>query len=199
MQFIEIPTGGEMNRSGSAVRSSRIFGEQGATVVEFALVVPLLLLLLMAIFEFGVLFWVNMTMQHAVREGARYAITGRTDLDPDSDEDGVKVRPEAVLEKIRLSSLGLYDSVVDGYTVTDPDKNELTGFGGPGQIVVINLQCSWPLLTPLLRPFFENGNCRQYRRTGSRLPPDRQRHSAVDPLMGCMSCFQAGGSIEQAF
>ncbi len=132
--------------------------EGGAAVVEFALIVPLLLLLLMAIIELGALFWVNMTMQHAVREGARYAITGRVDLDPDEDEDTVKLRPEAVEEKIKLSSLGLYGSVaVPPIQVTDPDGNELTGFGGPGETVVIRLQCSWQLLTPLVRPFFDGG------------------------------------------
>jgi hypothetical protein len=111
----------------------------------------------MAIVELGVLFWVNMTMQHAVREGARYAITGRKDLDPNENEDE-RLRASAILEKIKISSLGLYDSVViEPVTITDPAGTELPGFGGPGQIVVINLDCSWPLLTPLVRPFFDEG------------------------------------------
>lgn len=146
-----------MNRSEWWGFGRKTANQGGATVVEFAVILPLLLLLLMAIFEFGLLFWVNMTMQHAVREGARYAITGRDDLDPDTDEDGVKLRPAAVLEKIRSSTQGLYDSVVSGYSITNPEGDELVGFGGPGQIVVIHLQCSWSLLTPLVRPFFEDG------------------------------------------
>jgi len=147
-----------MNRATAVVSNRKSRGEKGASVVEFALILPLLLLLLMAIVELGVLFWVNMTMQHAVREGARYAITGRSDLDPNPDPEAVKLRPEAILEKIRLSSLGLYDSVViEPVTITDPAGTELSGFGAPGQIVVINLDCSWPLLTPLVRPFFDEG------------------------------------------
>lgn len=130
--------------------------ERGATVVEFALIIPLLLILLMAIIELGALFWVNMTMQHAVREGARYAITGRFDLDPNPNPAD-RLRPAAVAEKIKLSSLGLYDSVVTDMVVTDPDGNVLAGFGGPGETLVIKLQCSWPLLTPLIRPFFDGG------------------------------------------
>lgn len=130
--------------------------DRGATVVEFALIVPLLLILLMAIIELGALFWVNMTMQHAVREGARYAITGRFDLDP-TPNPADRLRPAAVAEKIKLSSLGLYDSVVTDMVVTDPDGNVLAGFGGPGETLVINLECSWPLLTPLIRPFFDSG------------------------------------------
>ena len=129
--------------------------QKGTSVVEFAIILPLLLLLLMGIIDLGALFWVNITMQHAVREGTRYAITGRVDLDPDETE---KLRPRAVAEKIKLSSLGLYDSVVTGsIIVTDPDGNELADFGGPGETVVIKLRCSWPLLTPLVRPFFDGG------------------------------------------
>lgn len=127
---------------------------RGTSIVEFAFILPLLLVLLMAIIELGAMFWVKLTMQHAVREGARYAVTGRIDLDPDPDE---QLRPRAVAEKIKLSSLGLYDTVVTDLTVTDPDGNALAGFGGPGETVVIRLQCSWPLLTPLVRPFFEGG------------------------------------------
>lgn len=130
--------------------------ERGATVVEFALIVPLLLILLMAIIELGALFWVNMTMQHAVREGARYAITGRLDLDPNPNPAD-RLRPAAIAEKIKLSSLGLYDSVVSDMLVTDPDGNVLVGFGGSGETLVIKLECSWPLLTPLIRPFFDGG------------------------------------------
>jgi hypothetical protein len=148
---------GTMNKATAVVSKRKSRGERGASVVEFALILPLLLLLLMAIVELGVLFWVNMTMQHAVREGARYAITGRKDLDPNENEEE-RLRSNAILEKIRVSSLGLYDSVViEPVTITDPAGTELTGFGGPGQIVVINLDCSWPLLTPLVRPFFDEG------------------------------------------
>ncbi len=145
-----------MNRPMNLLLRRNSSPEKGATVVEFALVVPLLLILLMAIIELGALFWVNMTMQHAVREGARYAITGRFDLDP-NPTPADRLRPEAVAEKIKLSSLGLYDSVVSDMVVTDPDGDVLAGFGGPGETLVINLQCSWPLLTPLIRPFFDGG------------------------------------------
>lgn len=145
-----------MNGPLSKILKKKTGSEWGASIVEFALIVPLLLLLLMAIVELGAMFWVNMTMQHAVREGARYAITGRVDLDPNPNPED-RLRPAAVAEKIKLSSLGFYDSVVSDLSVTDPDGNVLSGFGGPGETVVIRLQCSWSLLTPLVRPFFDDG------------------------------------------
>ena len=49
--------------------------ERGATIVETALVLPVFFLLLLAIFEFGLVFSAYHTMVGAVREGARYAVT----------------------------------------------------------------------------------------------------------------------------
>jgi Flp pilus assembly protein TadG len=50
--------------------------ERGQTVTEFALVLPLLMLVLLAILQFGVLFRDYLAVTDAVRAGARRA--GRT-------------------------------------------------------------------------------------------------------------------------
>lgn len=51
--------------------------EKGAALVEFALTAWLFFIVLFGIIEFSYLWWVNLTMQHAMREGARYAaVTG---------------------------------------------------------------------------------------------------------------------------
>jgi len=53
----------------------RFFGNQrGAALVEFALVLPLLLLLLFGIIEFSLLMYNKQIMTNASREGARYGI-----------------------------------------------------------------------------------------------------------------------------
>lgn len=49
----------------------RLRGERGASVVEFALVVPLLMVLVLGIIEFGHAFQVQGTLSAAAREGAR--------------------------------------------------------------------------------------------------------------------------------
>ena len=46
--------------------------ERGAAAVEFALVMPLLLLLVFGIVEFGLIMNRQITVTHAAREGARY-------------------------------------------------------------------------------------------------------------------------------
>lgn len=47
--------------------------QRGATLVEFAITLPLLLLLLFGIVEFGWLFSQNLDVRHGAREGARLA------------------------------------------------------------------------------------------------------------------------------
>jgi len=54
----------------------RLRHEDGASAVEFALICPLLILLIFGIIGFGIAFLQIQTMRGAVREGARYAATG---------------------------------------------------------------------------------------------------------------------------
>jgi len=47
---------------------------RGQAMVEFALVLPILLLLLCGIIDFGWLYYNQITLNNAAREGARYAV-----------------------------------------------------------------------------------------------------------------------------
>jgi Flp pilus assembly protein TadG len=143
---------------------------QGVAAVEFALVAPILFLLLFAVIDLALMFWVNLSMQYAVREGTRYAVTGQRQLDPDPNA-AAQQRYIAVIEKIKLSSMGMYDQLDPHITVTnygndgsnprtdtyDPAAPSPTIFGGPGDIIVLQLNdCTWTRLT-VLAPFFEDG------------------------------------------
>lgn len=57
-------------------------GEGGQATVEFALVLPLLLATVYAIFEFGTVFHNYLGLADAVRTGARVAIVSRSAPDP---------------------------------------------------------------------------------------------------------------------
>ena len=51
--------------------------EKGAAAVEFALILPILVIIVFGIFQFGIAFnnWISLT--HAAREGARLAAVGQ--------------------------------------------------------------------------------------------------------------------------
>jgi len=57
--------------------------ERGATLVEFALIVPMLILLLISIFELGAAFKNYLTISYLAREGARLSAFLGTDIDAD--------------------------------------------------------------------------------------------------------------------
>ena len=78
--------------------------QHGVAAVEFGLVALFFFTVLFSIIDWSYLFFANLSMQHAVREGARYAVVGRSDLAPDATPGD---RCAAVREKIRQQSWGL--------------------------------------------------------------------------------------------
>jgi TadE-like protein len=84
---------------------------RGQAMVEFAIILPVFILLLVGIFDFGRVVWVNNTLATAAREAARYAVVhgskstcpvgpapvgtfipvpGPTCLHPSPSRDGIK-------------------------------------------------------------------------------------------------------------
>ena len=86
----------------------KLRGERGASAVEFGLVIPILLILVLGIVEFGHAFQVQGTLSAAAREGAR-AMALRNDqaqarsavreaasvLDPDITDSQITITPAA--------------------------------------------------------------------------------------------------------
>jgi Flp pilus assembly protein TadG len=63
-------------------RKTRMKNEQGQTMTEFALVLPILIVLLFGIIQFGIAFNNYVTLTDAVRAGARKAAVSRNLSDP---------------------------------------------------------------------------------------------------------------------
>jgi Flp pilus assembly protein TadG len=71
------------DRGARGMRLARLRGEDdGAAMVEFALVLPLLLLLVTGMLQFGLVFNRYITLTDAVRSGARQLSLGRGLADP---------------------------------------------------------------------------------------------------------------------
>ena len=64
--------------SRAARRGRRRRGRRGQAVVEFALVIPIFMLVLAAILDFGFMLFQRMTIINAAREGARAAVMVQT-------------------------------------------------------------------------------------------------------------------------
>ena len=66
-----------MKREGDSLKVRRTLAflheDEGQNLVEFALLLPVLMYILMGIMQFGLIFAVYLTLNNAVREGARWA------------------------------------------------------------------------------------------------------------------------------
>lgn len=132
---------------------------RGSAVVELAIIAPIAFLLLIGVIEFAIVFYTTLTMQYAVREAARYAITGRTDKDPATAN---QQRYLAVLQQLRNNSMGMYDTVnpvisVNGTTYASTSAYASNMFGAAGEIVVLRVDCSWKIATPIVASLFPDG------------------------------------------
>jgi len=92
--------------------------QKGASAVEFALLIPVVVMLAFAIFEFGIAYHNYISLTHAAREGARLAAVNY-DEDPGVDEFEARVResaPTITIENIDLD--GQDGSIGDTVSVT---------------------------------------------------------------------------------
>lgn len=139
-----------------------LINKKGQALVEFALVALLFFGISFAVMDLAIMFYVNLTMQNAVRAGTRYAVTGRSDLGTD--------QKSALIRMIRDNSNGLYDKNL--HAPKDPEIRVITpsqvtfdnfigtppsGDPKPDDLVVVSLTYTWQLLTPILKPIFAGG------------------------------------------
>lgn len=108
--------------------------KRGAAAVEFAIAGLLFFTVLFSIVDWALLSFINLTMQHAVREGTRYVVTGQDGLggtwDPSNPADRWKAddRFRAMVEKIKTQSMGFFDNVLNpaqDILVTDVNGNDI--------------------------------------------------------------------------
>lgn len=107
-------------------RGTTAQGKRGQSLVEMALMLPLLLLLVFGIIEFGRILNASIMVTSAAREGARYGATGADEAD--------------IIQQVNdsLSPIGAPDDV-------DVDGEQ----GGRGTSVTVTVTYSVDLIAPL--------------------------------------------------
>lgn len=112
--------------------------QRGVVTVEFALLAPLLFLLLCIVMDMGIALWVNLTMQYAVREGARYSVTGQSNLDPSATN---QQRYLAIVQEIKNRLDGF---VQPGVTqLYDHDQRRDANLQHAGELRIQHVRQSW--------------------------------------------------------
>lgn len=136
----------------SRAASSRAFARGGQSVVEFAILLPLFMLLLLITVDFGRLFFSYVQLNNAAREGAAYAATNPTDLAGITTHATAETNAQAQGGEHPIS---VATACVDttGSTISCTDA---PGGGGPGYTVTVTATESFSFLTPWIDGFFRN-------------------------------------------
>jgi len=92
-----------------------LHGERAQALVEYALVLPILLLLLLGIMEFGILVFNYNTIANAAREGARYGIVHCRD---ELDVIGITEAVLALTAGLDQTALSIESSIIV-YSIDD--------------------------------------------------------------------------------
>jgi Flp pilus assembly protein TadG len=116
--------------------------ERGAALVEFAVVIPLFLVLVFGIMEAGWLFSQLTETRNAAREGARLAVV--------DFGTATQVAIETCNRAV-LSSSGALVSISSSGTVSDP-------IGDPTASVSVHIENSYSSLTGFLDPIFNGAS-----------------------------------------
>ena len=131
----------------AARRQGVLRDARGQSLVEFSLILPMMLLLILAIMEFGQLYQTKLTLRHAVREGARFAITGNVLLDSIGDP---MTRAESIQQTI-LQSAARLNIDVDNISIDPADG------GDPEDVVTIRVTHRYEVKTPIIEELFTLG------------------------------------------
>lgn len=108
----------------------------GQSMVEFALILPILILLVLGIVEFGLMFNSYLTVQNVSREGARLAIVGGTDTE---------IRAHMVSISPNLTPVNL------SVTITP-----IQGSRTSGASVTVQANYTYPLTVPIIKNLLKN-------------------------------------------
>jgi Flp pilus assembly protein TadG len=126
----------------------RAGGESGVSALEFALVLPVLLTIVMGLVEFGNVLFLSSAMDKAAQMGARAAVTGR------GEDDGTRLNRivQAALDVAEPAAGGRPVSVlVRSWPGTDPSATATTGDAGrPCAMVEVEVRCDYQPVTPIV-------------------------------------------------
>ncbi len=161
--------------------------EQGVTAIEFAIIAPVLFLMMMAIIEVSLIIFAQSTLEAAAFNASRIGKSGYSEAGSTRDEtilayfdrfedtvfDTAKFDISS-LTYARFDQIGKSEPFVDnnnngirdvGENYTDVNGNATydddmgaAGVGGTSEIVVYTINYPWAILTPIMRNIMgENG------------------------------------------
>lgn len=156
--------------------------QRGSVITEFALIAPVLFMLLFGILEYGVILFVTSAMESAITNSARMGKTGYVEAGMTREEfiyDMIETKVGGLLDasqvQIETKVYGEIQQIGEPEPFTDTNGNgafdageiyddingnsqwdadmAAAGLGGAGDVVVYTVSYDWPVTTPLISYF----------------------------------------------
>jgi Flp pilus assembly protein TadG len=119
-------------------------------MVEFALIAPLFLLLVLGMMEYGWMMFTQVELEDAVQEAGRYASTGNS-------QSG-KSRLQSIVAVLQQGAVGVNVPIQNIQVSSLTNGSWVSGSaGGPGDTVAITVTMQLSLLTPMIAQYFPHG------------------------------------------
>ena len=138
---------------------TRLRGDcNGTNLVEAALITPLLLLLTFAIVDFAGVFYVYLALENGVSQATRFAVVGANADDPNNPGTNLN-RTDSIKLAMRQATptLTIPDSDFTFSHLSAGGGAWVAGPGTSGDVEKVTIDHTWSIMTPLIRPFFTNG------------------------------------------
>jgi len=130
---------------------------EGATAIEFALIAPMLFLLIFGTIEYGLIMFTSAVVEGGTANAARMAKTGagrstasnpatRAAQDKKRIEDLIMARGGSFLNRNKLS------------VIVTPQSSPANTTGAAGEMVTYTATYTWDILTPIMRQYFGNAD-----------------------------------------
>jgi Flp pilus assembly pilin Flp len=154
--------------------------DAGAAMVEFALVAPVFILLVIGTIEVAIVIFMSSSIESAVLQASRFGITGGLPVGVSREERVLEIVGDKTYGLVDMDTVDVetlvYDSFADigepepfeddngndsydagevftdvnGNGQWDPDMGE-AGLGGPSDVVVYRVTYDWGIITPVMR------------------------------------------------
>jgi len=134
--------------------------EKGHSTLELTILMLPFLIVLFGVMEFGWYFLHQHTLQHATREGMRFALVGETLLNGQGEP---MTREDSIIQTIRDKAGWVMDSnqvqvwifkVGSNYESPTSWENLAPNAGNPADYMRVKTQYDYPFLVPLIGSFF---------------------------------------------
>jgi hypothetical protein len=140
-------------------RISKWLGDtRGTSLLETAIILPLLLLLTFSIIDFGALFYVYLALENGASQATRYGVTGNLMDDPLNP--GTKLTRDASIKLAMQQATPTLTIADSAFTFTHMPAGGggwTGGSGGPTDIEKVTIVYTWNFFNPMMTAFFTGG------------------------------------------